>query len=116
MDDFNVKIVDAVEGRARSARRRRAGDSARADFPRQVLELTPDDLARQLNDAATTFLEAPSAFHIDEAKHVVTVTLSAPCEFLLDPAAGGDDATARDVLKTSLRFVGKRRWRQLSLL
>lgn len=85
-----------------------------ADFPREVLEFTPDDLAHQLNDAATTFLEAPGAFHVDEAKRVVT--LPAPCEFLLNPAAAGDDAAARDVLKTCLRFVGKRRWRQLSLL
>ena len=79
-----------------------------------MLEFTSDDLVRQLNDAATTFLEAPGAFHVDEAKRVVT--LPAPCEFLLNPAAAGDDAAARDVLKTCLRFVGKRRWRQLSLL
>ena len=93
------------------------------DFPRQVLEFTPDGLAHQLNDAATKFLEAPGALTVDEAKRVVT--LPAACELLradlvLDaaapPAGPTDDRPARHVLKTCLKFVGKRRWRQLSAL
>jgi len=91
------------------------------DYPSSVNEFTPAGLAHQLNDAATRFLELPHSIIIDEQRRMVT--LPAACELLRADLTDNrrvaivpSDDDARDVLKTCLRFVGKRRWRQLSAL
>ena len=82
-----------------------------ADFPREVLEFTPDDLAHQLNDAATTFLEAPGAFHVDEAKRVVTLPaqyLGGRWSYAYLKHIGVEDtiaSSAEDYVRLAVRFA-----------